>query len=288
MDDELDGIAAGLSKCITSDGQSTISADIPWNNRKITGLGDATGAAHAMNRQTSDARYVRNPEDLSAETSVDSADIWSFFDDSASANKGITHANLLKVIARAVIPIGIQAPYAGSTAPDGWLLCYGQAISRSTYADLFTAIGTTFGSGNGSTTFNLPDDRGRADVGKDNMGGSSANRLTDLTNGLNGDTLGDTGGTETNTLLRANLPNDTITTTTDGNHVHAYNRTLFDSSSGFQGGNTSGFYLDPTNTTQAGSHTHTIALNGGVTQTTVNNVQPSIVKNKIIFTGVFS
>ena len=99
---------------------------------------------------------------------------------------------------------GMLIPYAGASAPSGWLLCYGQAISRTTYADLFTAIGTVYGVGDGSTTFNLPDLRGRVVAGQDDMGGSSANRLTDaVTGGLNGDTLGDTGGTESHTLTSA-------------------------------------------------------------------------------------
>ena len=67
---------------------------------------------------------------------------------------------------------------ARTTAPSGWLLCYGQAISRTTYDILFTAIGTTYGAGDGSSTFNLPDLRGRTIVGLDNMGGSQADRLT--------------------------------------------------------------------------------------------------------------
>lgn len=57
-------------------------------------------------------------------------------------------------------PAGIIAPFAGTSAPTGWLACQGQAVSRTTYATLFTAIGTTWGSGDGSTTFNLPDLRG--------------------------------------------------------------------------------------------------------------------------------
>lgn len=96
--------------------------------------------------------------------------------------------------------------YAGSSAPTGWLLCYGQAISRTTYAALFAVIGTTYGTGDGSTTFNVPDLRGRVVAGKDDMGGTSANRLTDADDGLNGDTLGDTGGGETQTLVTGNLP----------------------------------------------------------------------------------
>lgn len=73
---------------------------------------------------------------------------------------------------------GMLIPHAGTTAPDGFLLCFGQAVSRTTYAALFAVISTTYGAGDGSTTFNLPDMRGRAPAGKDDMGGSAASRLT--------------------------------------------------------------------------------------------------------------
>ena len=67
---------------------------------------------------------------------------------------------------------------ARSTAPNGWLLCYGQAVSRETYDQLFAAIGTIYGSGDGATTFNLPDLRGRTIVGLNNMGGSDSGVLS--------------------------------------------------------------------------------------------------------------
>ena len=98
------------------------------------------------------------------------------------------------------LPAGLVLPFAGATAPDGFLLCYGQAVSRSTYADLFAAIGTTYGAGDGSTTFNLPDLRGRVAAGKDDMGGGAANRLTGGGSGIAGTTLGAAGGAETQTL----------------------------------------------------------------------------------------
>lgn len=60
---------------------------------------------------------------------------------------------------------GIMVPYAGATAPSGWLLCQGQAVSRTTYSSLFTAIGTSWGAGDGSTTFNIPDLREAAPCG---------------------------------------------------------------------------------------------------------------------------
>ena len=54
------------------------------------------------------------------------------------------------------IPVGVIEAYAGVNAPYGWLLCDGSAISRTTYPDLYSALGTAYGAGNGSTTFNLP------------------------------------------------------------------------------------------------------------------------------------
>lgn len=76
------------------------------------------------------------------------------------------------------IPSGLITPFAGTTAPSGWFLCYGQAVSRTDYANLFTVVGTVYGIGDGSTTFNLPDLRGRTVAGQDNMGGTAASRLT--------------------------------------------------------------------------------------------------------------
>lgn len=100
-------------------------------------------------------------------------------------------------------PVGSLQIYAGSTAPTGWLLSFGQALSRTAYAGLFTAIGTTYGVGDGSTTFNLPDLRGRVPAGLDNMGGSAASRLTAGGAGITGTLLGAVGGTETHTLTSA-------------------------------------------------------------------------------------
>ena len=74
-------------------------------------------------------------------------------------------------------PTGCVFSFARSTAPSGWLLCYGQAVSRTTYAALFAVISTTYGVGDGSSTFNLPDLRGRSVAGKDDMGGSAASVL---------------------------------------------------------------------------------------------------------------
>jgi microcystin-dependent protein len=72
------------------------------------------------------------------------------------------------------VPIGAITPYAGSTAPTGWLLCDGNAVSRVTYKSLFEVIGTTYGAGDGSTTYNLPDLRQRFPLGKAASGTGAA------------------------------------------------------------------------------------------------------------------
>jgi microcystin-dependent protein len=80
-------------------------------------------------------------------------------------------------------PTAMITPYAGTTAPDGWLMCDGSAVSRTTYGALFAKIGTTWGSGDGSTTFNVPNLKGKVVVGVNSA-------ETEF------DTLGETGGSK--------------------------------------------------------------------------------------------
>lgn len=192
------------------------------------------------------------------------------------------------------LPIGAVIDYAGSTAPSFWLFAYGQNVSRTTYAALFAAISTTYGVGDGSTTFTLPDLRGRVVAGKDDMGGTSANRLTDQTDGLNGDTLGDTGGSETHTLTSAQMPAHTHTGTTasDGAHTHGMNDNAIYNNTP----NTTGFTVDPGSnalyldtarqTESGGAHTHTFTTASAGSDGAHNNLPPTIILNKIIFAGV--
>ena len=163
-----------------------------------------------------------------------------------------------------IMPTGAVLPYAGSSAPTGFLLCYGQAISRSTYADLFSAISTTYGTGDGSSTFNVPDLRGRVVAGQDDMGGSSGDNLTGLSGGVNGDTLGATGGSETHTLITAEIPSHSHTVTAHENPGGTGD------SNGSEGGDSS-YDRSSTTSSTGGGDAH-------------NNVQPTIILNYIIKT----
>lgn len=249
---------------------------------------------------------------------VDSTDSWTSSENiDLAANKKFTVASN-----PVMCPVGMLAPFAGASAPDGWLLCAGQAVSRSTYAALFAVVSTTYGSGDGSTTFNLPDLRGRTAVGKDDMGGSAANRVTSGGSGINGLSLGGIGGSETHTLTsaqsgvpahqHANTATFTGTASNTGagsphthiqnSHQHSfsnYNTGPFtDSFVGSNGQGGSFVYSVATGATTAtnqneSAHTHPFTPSGSVTITNVNNtsanasqahnnIQPSIILNYII------
>jgi len=115
----------------------------------------------------------------------------------------VSVAMLASAVQDLLVPVGTINAYAGSTAPSGWLLCYGQGVDTTTYASLFSVIGYTYG-GSGAT-FNIPDLRGRVPAGLDDIGGSDAGRL-DLAN-----VLGTTAGAQKHTL----------TTTELASHTHA-------------------------------------------------------------------
>lgn len=141
----------------------------------------------------------------------------------------------------AYTPSGTVNLYAGATAPTGWLMCDGSAVSRTTYSELFTAIGTTYGAGDGSTTFNVPNLSGKVPVGKDSGD-------TDF------DTLGETGGSKTHTLTTSEIPSH--------NHNAATNAQSTANSGGSSNTYT-GSGLDTTNNAaknstgnQSANHTH--------------------------------
>jgi microcystin-dependent protein len=171
------------------------------------------------------------------------------------------------------IPTGAIREYGGASSPIGWLLCDGSAVSRNTYANLFNSIGTTWGAGDGSTTFNLPDFRGRASIG--------AGQGSGLTNRVLAQTLGEEG----HALSVSELPAHSHTVTDPG-HFNQYNIYISGAGDG-----TAGFPNTPCSSTDAGAtpydignSTTGITLANAGSGTAHNNMQPSIVFNKIIKT----
>jgi microcystin-dependent protein len=193
-------------------------------------------------------------------------------------------------------PAGTVVDFAGSAAPTGWLICDGAAVSRATYPQLFANLGTTFGAGDGSTTFNLPDCRGKVVAGKHSSGTFN--------------TLGASGGEETHVTTVSEMPshnhggatNNSVpfnTSDQSNDHLHGVAQTdLYNNGAGGGPGRAQGSLVGagggpysatgPTATGgtnvghvhSVGAHTHGISSQGGGAGH--NNLQPYIVLNKII------
>lgn len=179
------------------------------------------------------------------------------------------------------VPVGAVIDYWGSTAPSGFMFAYGQAISRTTYAELFAVMGTSAGAGDGTTTFNLPDYRAVTSVGKANMGGTLRSLLSDFA----ASTLGSVFGAQSIALTSSQMPVHTHTVSGSTNSAGAHSHSVNAGGNATAGGTGELFSgVDGGTTGSAGTHSHTISVSadnagGGASHP---NVQPSIVCNKII------
>jgi microcystin-dependent protein len=138
------------------------------------------------------------------------------------ADNAVTLAKLASALQEFLVPTGSINAWSTNTAPTGWQLCDGTAVSRTTYAALYAVIGTTYGSGDGSTTFNLPNLKGKVIVGRDSA-------QTEF------DTLAETGGAKTVTLSSTEIPSHTHSITHDhGSHTHSidHDHASFNTASG--------------------------------------------------------
>jgi microcystin-dependent protein len=152
-----------------------------------------------------------NTHVLQADDSTSTGLKWAAVGTSNIADGAITLGKLASALQAFLVPTGSINAWSTNTAPTGWQLCDGTEVSRTTYAALFAVIGTTYGAGDGSTTFNLPNLKGRAIVGRDAA-------QTEF------DVLGETGGAKTHTLTSAQMPAHVHAITHDhGSHSHTIN-----------------------------------------------------------------
>lgn len=172
---------------------SAQSAGIKWGQIQTAGIGDS---------QVTTAKIADN--------GVTTAKITDGNVTTAKIADGAVTAG--KLGANAAVPAGLISPFGGSSAPSGWLLCDGTAVSRTTYAALFAVLSTSYGAGDGSTTFNVPNLKGNVPVGRDAT-------QTEF------DVLGETGGAKTHKLTIAEMPTHTHTQTAHTHTQDAHNHT---------------------------------------------------------------
>lgn len=272
-------MASEMTNSVAADGQTSMTGPL----KATTGSVGAPSITFASDTDT--GRYRKSANTMA--DVVGGAEVVEISSSGVSVTgavsaSGAINASSIKQAGFVLLPVGLILPYAGFAEPSGYLFCYGQAVSRTTYAALFAIIGETYGAGDGSTTFNVPDIRGRVIAGRDDMGGSAASRLTATYFGGVATIRGAVGGSESHTLTTPQIPSHSHTAT-DSGHSHSFTA-VQQSGSGLVSGGT-GSPINPTvSTTGSGTANITVGNTGG--GGAHNNVQPTIITNYIIFAGV--
>lgn len=227
---QLDTLAAFLSTLdgsltdfVRRDGTLAMQANLNMGGNQAVSVGAPVNSQDAVNKSYADGHftaleigYVARDGSVAMTGSLDMGGnkvINHYQGTPSSDGDAVSRAYLLQVISDiAETPPGTIVPYAGNAAaapPAGWLVCDGSTVSQTTYANLYAVISTTYNTGGEpGGEFRLPDFRGRIPFGLDNMGGTSANRVTDS----QADTLGGVLGTEDVTLTLSTMPS----------HSHSY------------------------------------------------------------------
>lgn len=272
-------IGAELTNSVAKDGQTTMTGPL----KAATGTVAAPSITFGSDTNTGLFRKDSDTIGVSAGGSEIAEISSSGIDVTGAVTATSVDATTVKQGGVSLIPPGVMVDYAGSTAPNGWLICDGSAVSRTTYADLFDVIGTDYGDGDSSTTFNLPDAGGRVTAGKE----ATATRLTTAGSGIDGGTLGATGGVQKKTLAKENLP-DFGVTITDSGHSHTVSSPNQALTGGGPGALASGaafaFGSLSVNSATTGITAAFGSTARGGSQTDLAIAQPTLIVNKIIKT----
>lgn len=281
VNSDFSDIATALTQSVASNGETTITGQLKFP------VGSAAAPSHSFAADLTTGMFYPGSKQLG----FSAGGIDALLIDTNLVGTGQDGSILKYANGAILVPVGIQANFGGATAPVGWLFPYGQNVSRTGYPELFQVYGTAYGSGDGSTTFGMPDLRGRVVAGMGDMGGVDAGRLTATTMTPNGITLGAIGGAQTLAINQVNLPNVAFPNSlsiVDPGHVHALQpNTLFLGGPTAVRGDLASTTVNGQSATQ--SATTGITLSGSVTSggsgTPVSVVQPTFVMNKIVFAG---
>jgi microcystin-dependent protein len=203
----IDSTTGALANLTTTDKTNLVSAI----NELVTALSGKAAKATTLagygitDAYTKDEVYSKS--DTYSKGEVDSVANGKVTNSYSSSPNTAYSANYINSLA--YVPVGVVQEFAGSVAPTGYLMCDGSAVSRTTYAALFAVIGTTYGAGDGSTTFNVPNRKGRVGVGYDST-------QTEF------DTLGETGGEKTHVLTINELPSNSLKTASTGSNSDGF------------------------------------------------------------------
>lgn len=286
VNNNFDDIATALTGSVAADGQTAMTGALRLPNGT-----QALPALTFTNEVTTGLFY---PAAGKVSISLDNTQVITF--DKAKRGASTTGAMIYYGDGTVpTVPVGCILDFAGTDVPSGWVLPYGQLILRASYPEAFHVLGTVFGAGDGSTTFALPDLRGRIVAGKDNMGGSAASRITTAGSGIDGAGVGSVGGAQNVTLVRADLPNTSITMS----GTQSLSATVGGSEARAASGSSTTTPVNPAGAVAiyAADQFNTVAisqvnfanasfnLNGNTTQTNVNKMPPTIILNKIIYLG---
>lgn len=289
-----DKINAALTTVDTHDHTSGKGALIPTAGLKIDAALNMNGYALSNAQMLKIASMVAVLNGTANAGSLQNVNGDSWWVNGSGTAVQITNGSTLSTTSTTNTPAGLLLPFAGTSAPGGYLIADGGAVSRIVYATLFAAIGTTYGAGDLTTTFNLPDASGRTLIG--------AGVYSDPLTGSITRTLGQTLGAEKHLLLTSEIANHNHTGTTGVSGAHNH-KTVY-----YQNGVPTNTYMSGLNTPVAaqqpsfslngvtgttanssptstdGDHTHNFGTSNTGGGQAHNNMQPSLAINYIIKT----
>lgn len=274
-------------------GQMLITNTQTQTSEQVVITNTGTGPALLVNQDGANVIAQFNDDSVTVVEVVDGGQLRAHHTMSTTTmyadNASVTY---LSAAGFSMIPPGCIMAYGGASAPGGWFACDGATVSRVTYSGLYAAIGTTYGVGDGFSTFNLPNMQGRMIVGQSSSGSFTSR--------------GGTGGSESITLTTGQMPSHSHTGTVDssGAHTHGitdpghtHTQTTINDDFNNSGANPPGFSADSagsrtwsnisTNTTgitvnSGGAHTHTFTTNTTGSGDAIPNMSPYIVIPYII------